>query len=89
MCCYSRAHQDNPPFGSAMDGSHFAPLPRDSFNTPHINPEVLEKMWQLGRTFGYNQRIPSPAPGEEFQGRRSAADQRDWNYAPREEEHQN
>ncbi|XP_053294976.1 uncharacterized protein LOC128455302 isoform X1 [Pleuronectes platessa] len=86
---YSNPQQDNPPFGSAMDGSHFAPLPRDSFNTPHINPEVLEKMWQLGRTFGYNQRIPSPAPGEEFQGRRSAADQRDWNYAPREEEHQN
>ncbi|XP_034469951.1 histone-lysine N-methyltransferase 2D-like [Hippoglossus hippoglossus] len=76
--------QDNPPFVSAMNGSHFAPLPKDSFNTAHINPELLEKIWKLRRPLGYNQRIPAHAPGEEFQGWHSAADQRDWNYAPRE-----
>ena len=62
--------QDNPQFVSAMDGSHFAPLPKDSFKTVHMNPELLEQMWKLRQTLGYNHRIPAHAPGEEFQGGR-------------------
>ncbi|XP_019958155.2 protein piccolo-like [Paralichthys olivaceus] len=72
--------QDNPhnhPFVSAKDGSHFAPLPKNSFNTAQINPELLEKMWKLSRPLGYDEGIPANVPGEEFQRWRSAADQRD------------